>query len=72
MEGKCRPEALPQVDPIECAHKFMLLPKTPLEGMPTALEASGTCQPKDKLPWEATPESRRPFKAKRANVSKHL
>ena len=51
MEGKRRPEALLQVAPIECACESILVPQeTLVEGMLTALEARGTCQPKGKSP----------------------
>jgi hypothetical protein len=56
MEGERRPKALLQVAPIEHACESILVPQeTLVEGMPTALEARGTCQPKGKLPRRQLP-----------------
>jgi hypothetical protein len=67
MEGKRRPEALPQVDPIERAHKSILPPQeTPQEGMPTALKEGDTCESRAKPPWKAIHELAKPFEARRA------
>jgi hypothetical protein len=41
----------------------------PLLGAPTTLDARGTCKPQEEPPGEAAFKSRRPFRARKANVA---
>jgi hypothetical protein len=62
----------PNWPPREGATKHAWPPqKTPHEGAPTILKARATFQPKDKSPWEAIPESRRPSNTSNVSSGHH-
>jgi hypothetical protein len=70
MDSKHRPEALPQVDPVEHMHKSILLPQEALlEGVQATLEVKGTCKPRRKPPQKVIHKPTRPLEASKMSTA---